>query len=318
MKLNLMRQLWTVIGALVVAFVVTWVIYMPDAEERGVWRAATGGSIITLDVFQAKLYRETPTSCVHDLSFPAHLKLVEFVEGATVTGEGDQLMLRVDGALDPTPYVKIEALPDTCGPANPDATAADVFDALWSAIDSLYAFFDLHGVNWDERCALAPTGPLTDDALFALLSQTLEGLDDGHVQLVSPLGYLSPAAAPDWFPDPVPFDRNDLRQAARDTVGADLIRIDQTAIEYALLPDGIGYVMIREMDLITPMGAREEPAMALAFAQVADALEYASAIIIDIRYNPGGSDGVAFGVASHFTDQTIDVLTKTTRDAVSV
>ena len=56
MKLNLMRQLWTVIGALVVAFVVTWVIYMPDAEERGVWRAATGGSIITLDVFQAKLY----------------------------------------------------------------------------------------------------------------------------------------------------------------------------------------------------------------------------------------------------------------------
>lgn len=314
MKLNLMRQLWTVIGALVVAFVVTWVIYMPDAEERGVWRAATGGSIITLDVFQAKLYSETPTSCVHDLSFPAHLKLVEFVEGATVTVEGDQLMLRVDGALDPTPYVKIEALPDTCGPANPDATAADVFDALWSAIDSHYAFFDLHGVNWDERRALAPTGPLTDDALFALLSQTLEGLDDGHVQLVSPLGYLSPAAAPDWFPDPVPFDRNDLRQAARDTVGADLIRVDQTAIEYALLPDGIGYVMIREMDLITPMGAREEPAMALAFAQVADALEDASAIIIDIRYNPGGSDGVAFGVASHFTDQTIDVLTKTTRD----
>ena len=44
MKLNLMRQLWTVIGALVVAFVVTWVIYMPDAEERGVWRAATTSS----------------------------------------------------------------------------------------------------------------------------------------------------------------------------------------------------------------------------------------------------------------------------------
>jgi carboxyl-terminal processing protease len=207
-------------------------------------------------VFQAKLYSETPTSCVHDLSFPAHLKLAEFVDGATATVEGDQLMLRVDGALDPTPYVKIEALPDTCGPANPDATTAYVFDALWSAIDSHYAFFDLHGVNWDERRALAPTGPLTDGALFALLSQTLEGLDDGHVQLLSPLGYFSPAAAPDWFPDPVPFDRNDLRQAARDTVGADLIRVDQTAIEYALLPVGIGYMMIREMDLITPMRAR--------------------------------------------------------------
>ncbi|MCF2872735.1 S41 family peptidase [Octadecabacter sp. G9-8] len=314
--MNLMRQLWIVIGAVVAAFVVSWVIYMPDADQRGAWRAQTGGAIITLGPLQAKLYSETSVSCVHELSFPAHLKLVEFAEGATVTLQGDILMLRVDGSLDPTPFVRIDALPETCGPANPNATPQQVFDALWAAMDEHYAFFDLHGVDWDARRALRPAdgATLADNALFVVLSETLSGLDDGHVQLGASFDYFSPALAPDWFPDTVTFDRGDLRQAARDTIGTDLTLVDQTAIEYTLLPDGIGYVMIREMDLITPLGAREEPTIALAFQQVADALQDATAIVIDVRYNPGGSDSVAFGIASHFTDQPVDVLTKTTRD----
>ena len=54
--------------------------------------------------------------------------------------------------------------------------------------------------------------------------------------------------------------------------------------------------------------------MALAFAEVADAMENAEALIIDLRYNPGGSDAVSFGIGSHFISAPTDVLTKTTRD----
>lgn len=314
---RILNQLWIVIGAAVAIFVVTWVIYMPTAQERGVWRAQTGGQILTLSTFQANLYSESSASCVRQLSFPAHLKLVEFAEGATVAIENDTLVLRVDGTLDPIAFTRIDALPDTCAEPMPDAGATDVFDALWAAMDEHYAFFDLHGVDWDARRALRPdpTAALTDAALFALLSQSLAGLDDGHVQLGTPLGYFSPARAPDWYPQDRPFRREDLWQTARDTVGTDLTAVQDTAIEYALLPDGIGYIMIREMGLNTPFGAREEAAMALAFSDVIDAMDTARAIIIDVRYNPGGSDGVSFGVASHFTDQPVDVFTKTTRDA---
>lgn len=314
--MNLLRQLWIVIGVVVAAFAVTWVIYMPTATERGAWRAQSGGAIITLTPLQATLYSESSVSCVHQLSFPAHLKLVEYTQGATVEMDGETLVLRVDGTLDPLRFDRIPTLPDNCGAPIDAPLPNDVFDAFWAAMDEHYAFFDLHGVDWDARRAMAPTGSptLTDADLFALLSDTLAGLDDGHVQLGTPLGYFSPARAPTWFPDGAPFERTDLWQTARDTVGADLTRVENTAIEYVLMPDGVGYVMIRQMGLNAPFGVREQTAMARAFAEVATVMADAKSIILDIRYNPGGSDTVAFGVASHFTDQPIDVLTKTTRD----
>lgn len=311
---RLLNQLWIVIGSLVGTFIVTWVIYMPNADERGVWRAQTGGMIITLTALQAKTYSENSASCVHDLTFPAHMKLVEFAEGATVSSTGDTLSLRIDGSLGALAFTRIDALPATCGPADPAASPRMVFDALWAAMDEHYAFFDLHGIDWDARRALAPApdARLTANALFALLSDTLMGLDDGHVQLGTPVGSFSPARRPDWLTGTL--NRDALTQTARDTVGIDLARVDLTGIEYALLPDGIGYILIRHMSLDTPFGAKEEPAMARAFAEVAAAMATADAIIIDLRYNPGGSDSVSFGIASHFTATPVDVFTKTTRD----
>lgn len=308
-----LNQFWIVIGTLIVAFGVSWVIYMPDSTERGVWRAETGGTLITLSPVTAKMYSETPVSCLRQLSFPAHMKLVELAEGATIDVIDDQLHLSVDGSLDAMILNRIDALPDTCGEANPNASPDVVFDAMWHAMDQHYAFFDLHDVDWDARRAFTPTNATLDDqALFALLSDTLEGLDDGHVQLGAPFDFYSPVQDPDWLTDTL--NRESLTQIARDTVGTPLTPIDLTGIEYALLPDGVGYVLIRHMGLDTPFGTRSEPAMALAFSQVAAELANANAIIIDIRYNPGGSDSVSLGVASHFTAQPVDVFTKTTRN----
>lgn len=307
-----LNQLWIVIGAFVAAVIVSWVIYMPDADERGVWRAETGGQIITLGRLQANLYSETGASCTQQLAFPAHMKLVEWAEGATVEAIGDTLLLNIDGALAPMAFMRIAALPDTCGPVDPDATPRQVFDALWSAMNDHYAFFDLHGIDWDTRKTLAPTGDMTDEALFALLSDTIAGLDDGHVQLASPSGVMSPAQPPVWLT--APLDRSRLTQIARNAIGTPLTPVDLSGIEFTLLPDGIGYVLIRHMNIDTPLGARSQPASAAAFAAVAAALQTASAIIVDVRYNPGGSDAVAFGIASHFTGQPVDVFTKTTRD----
>ena len=318
---RLLNQLWIVIGAVVAAFVVSWFIYMPDAQQRGVWRAQSGGSIITLNMLQAKLYSESSHSCVEQLTFPAHMKLVEFAEGATITVDDDTLLLRVDGALDPTPYIRNDALPDTCGLVE-IATPRDVFDAMWSAMDEHYAFFELHGVDWDARRALAPApdAELDDTELYDVLAQTLIGLDDGHVQLGTSIGYFSPSEAPSWFSQDPFFDRDsnliraELVRTARETVGAPLTPVELTGIEYALLSDGVGYISIRHMGFDTPFGAKSEPAMAEAFVQVADAMAEANSIIIDLRFNPGGSDSVSFGVASHFIDQPLDVFTKTTRN----
>ncbi len=311
--MRLLKQLWILIGALIAAFVVSWLIYMPDNTQRGIWRADTGGSVIALTPVTATLYSESSVSCVRQLTFPAHLKLVEMAEGVTLDAEGDAMTLHIDGALEPAQFTRINALPASCSAPDPDATPEDVFDAMWTAMNEHYAFFDLYGVDWDARRANVPAADLSDAELFSHLSETLVGLDDGHVQLYGADQQFSPSQRPDWLPDNASFTRKDVWQAARDVVGTDLTAIDLTGVEYTLLPDGIGYIMIRHMSLDTPFGARSEPAMAQAFAQAANALSSARAVIVDIRYNPGGSDSVSFGVASHFTDTPIDVFTKTTR-----
>jgi len=311
-----LRQLWIVVAFLVGAVGLSWLYYMPDASERGAWRAQTGGAILTFSRTRAVLYSETSSSCVEQLVFPAHMKIVEWAEGATIQADGDTLVLSVDGGLDPTPFVRIDALPDNCTKPNPNAPPREVFDALWTAMDEHYAFFDLHGVNWDERRDMYPDGAtITSDDLFTLLSETLDGMDDGHLQLGTGSRFYSPSIGPEWLEAVSGENRRDrLWQVARDTIGTDLIELDLTAIEYVLLPDGVGYVLIRGIIMNTPFGAREEPAMAAAFAEVAEALGEANSIIIDVRYNPGGSDGVALGIASHFTAEPVDVFTKTTRD----
>ena len=316
--MRLLRQLWIVLGTVIGAFIVSWFVYMPDSDQRGTWRATHGGSIITLNRITAKLYSESSASCVRQLTFPAHLKLVEWSEGAVVAADGDQMSLSIDGTLDPIAFTRIENLPDHCTVPMESASSGDVFNALWTAMDEHYAFFDLHGVDWAARRSLAPTQDLSDDDLYAALQEVLAGLDDGHVQLGTPMGYFSPSESPDWLPeDRGGLERADLWRIARETVGVDLTPIELTGIEYTLLPDGIGYVMIRNMGFDTPFGGLSQPGMAQAFADVANALQGADAIIIDLRYNPGGSDTVSLGVASHFTSVPIDVFTKTTRDGAN-
>ena len=308
-----LNQLWILIGAAVVAFIGSWIYYMPDSAERGVWRLESGGVIVSISPFRAKMYSESAVACTLDLSFPAHLKLVELAEGATIEVIGDTLHINLDGTLDPMRLSRIDALPDTCTTPDNNASALEVFNAAWQAMNDNYAFFDLHGIDWEARRALAPTGAdrLNLTGLFDLLTEMLEGLDDGHIFLASPIDVSSPAQPPAWLVDGM--NRQNLTENARANVGADLTPVAQTGIEYTLMPDGVGYVLINHMSIDTPFGAKSQPAMALAFAEVADALAQASTIIIDLRYNPGGSDTVAFGIASHFTDSPLDVLTKTTR-----
>ncbi|SLN11836.1 S41 family peptidase [Pseudooctadecabacter jejudonensis] len=314
--MRLMRQLWITLAVLMIAFVASWVWYMPDSTQRGVWRSPENAALLRLTPFTATLYSETSQSCVEQLTFPAHLKLVEWAEGAVLTAQGDTLTLAADGMLDTWAFTRIDALPEGCGPAQPDtATPREVFDTLWHAMNDHYAFFDLYGVDWDARRTLAPPPVATmgDAALQELLMTTLAGLEDGHVGLATPRGYSSPKTREGWLTASPTFTRSALTDIARQTIGTDLTRVDQTAIEYTLLSNGIGYAIIPYMDINTPFATTSGPAMALAFEEVADAFADARAIILDLRYNPGGSDTVAFGIASHFTATALPVFTKSTR-----
>lgn len=303
-------------------FGVSWLIYMPDGTERGAWRAETGGAVLHLTPFKATLYSESSHSCLPVISFPAHMKLVELAEGARVSVTDGQLHLEVDGSLDVSRFDKLDALPAGCTDPDPGAASArDVFDATWAALDEHYAFFDLHGVDWDARRALAPEPggaiPVSDTDIKEMLLDLTAGLDDGHLHFGSDqTGYASPAERPGWIPEGSSLTRDILHDIAASNAGTPLTQKGSEAIFYGLRRDGIGYISVREMDVTVPLGGNSTEEMARVFGEVLSALSEAKALVIDIRYNPGGSDTVSFGLAGHFIEAPLEAFTKTTRVGV--
>ena len=63
----------------------------------------------------------------------------------------------------------------------------------------------------------------------------------------------------------------------------------------------------------TGFGQRQNVVASQAFEQVAAYFAQAKAVIVDVRYNPGGSDDVALTYAGSFTPIARPVFTKTTR-----
>jgi len=311
------RRLLKLTGVLLLGLIgffgVTWVLTLPPASARGVWISDTGANVLTIDRLTARYYSRTSVHCVQEDVFPTHMGLIKLVEGAELRHVAGGLELHVDGGLAPMIF-KAGTLPPLCEEAEDSDDPRAVFDALWAAMEENYAFFDLYDVDWDARRELAPEPgvEMSDQELFTLLSETLTGLDDGHVQLYSSVGAFSPSENPAWVKDTVD-GREDLWAIANQAAGMDLTDADRAEVSFGLSDQGIGYIQIREMSVDKGLRGTAFDVAQTIMADIKSQMTGAQAIVIDVRYNPGGDDMTAFGYASHFTSEPRDVLTKRSR-----
>lgn len=305
------RILGWVVGLVVLAMAalgISWLKFAPSQDLRGVWKTDGYGLVLDVGALKIDVYQVSNLHCTKDQTIPAHMWIVDFLEGVTLSREANQLVLTAAGTLNPIYADKINALPAACADAVPN-TSTHVFDVMWDTMNTHYAHFDTHGVDWAARKALrpAPDTALDDAALFALLQDTLADLDDGHAFIATGDTIWSPSVPADWHDD---------RHLMRDTTlaaVADLSGPSGTGLRVGWATPDIGYVYITHMDPETGLGQRSDTVAADAMAQVMDYLKDAKGIILDVRYNPGGSDDVSLAYASFFTDTALPVFTKTTR-----
>ncbi len=234
-------------------------------------------------------------------------------EGVRLGTDSGRLSLSFDGAIGAIRADRVDALPGACAPESPlrPGTAQENFDVFWAKMNEHYAFFDLHGVDWAaRRAALRPADDavLDDDALFALLSDALVGLDDGHVTLSREGETFCPAVRPDWY-----TNRLDLRAATWASIPGGLTEVADTGLSYGFAAPGVGYISIANMNVSPGFGTSLDAFAAKAFAPVAAAMAPARMIIVDVRYNPGGSDLIGLAYAGYFTASPVPVHSKTTR-----
>lgn len=293
--------------ALAVALVVvagSWPLFSPPADQRGVWVTEGYGLVLDVGRWQFAALQAGDGYCLPYFSAPAHSLILGEAGGLSMARSGANLVVTVEGVANPITATRATALPAACSApqAGAAASAQQTFDVFHAAMAAHYPFFDLHGVDWAARKTNLADGP---DALWHAITAALAGLDDPHTYIYDGTRFFTAATAADWH-DNIP--------AYRDTVRArGLIAIPDTGLEFAVLPDNIGYVFLRHTETNPGFLTAPETVATAAFEQVSDALQGTRAVIIDNRLNPGGFDTVALAYARFFTTEPQLAFTKRTR-----
>jgi len=169
------------------------------------------------------------------------------------------------------------------------------FDALWKILDENYCFFDYKGVDWDK--VYDEYSPKIDESmheykLFQVMSDMVNELKDGHINLNSPFLFSSYEG---WYTEhPSNFNWGILNNqylvdAARGG-NYDEIRYIRLAGNH------IGYIYY---------GNFRESILETELDSIFSSFEHCKGLIIDVRDNGGGSLTNSDRLASRFLEEKI-------------
>ncbi len=164
------------------------------------------------------------------------------------------------------------------------------FDALWTIIDEHYCFFAEKNVDWDEvyvRYSCKVSDKMTGEELFAVCSNMLNELRDGHTNLAAPFDVSYYRA---WWSDyPQNFDRRLIRQYY-----FNFNYLTAAGMDYGILPENVGYMYYGSFSSTIGEGNLD---YILSYFSTCDGL------IVDVRDNGGGDMTNVGTLVSRFIGQ---------------
>lgn len=182
------------------------------------------------------------------------------------------------------------ALVGACGEATGPVTFQQQFDVFWEAFDQQYPYFQYKHYDWDSvRAALAPriAQMHSQDQIIALFKEAVQPLRDMHITFVTPGGLIqetyTPTAAANWS------------QSAWETIVNANGWVQKNNWGYARIA-GVPYIEI---------GGNETQFSVAEFDAAMTTFQNDSVLIIDVRTNGGGNDGLATQVAGRFTSVAV-------------
>ncbi|MGI5337139.1 S41 family peptidase [Streptomyces sp. CA-181903] len=294
----------------------------------GVWRTDGYGTLVSVEDGGRRLrtYDTTAVSCLPGLT------------EATGKGDGSGRFTDPDGAiLTITPdgpgrarmtnaedvghrtLRRVGALPAGCTARPKPGERPDprrVFDVFWHTYAENYPFFEAHGIDWKavrDRFRPRITSDTSDDELFAVLRRMIEPLYDGHTFIkASQDRRFAGHRADTVTPTKESIARTD--RAVAEAVGVPLRTWAQGAISYAGLPDGTGYLRITRFNRYAAKGGPEADVAELDRALDDVLARTPRGLIIDLRFNGGGSDRLGIHIAERLTDRPYTAYLKHARN----
>lgn len=304
------------------------------SKLRGIWRSHGYGTLLEIGPERYRLHEETGVSCL--CAFEGSLaELSDFYVDVRVSPEERAFSARRSTGVTRVKYRRLKALPRRCAEPAVGLASDPVhnFEVFWHTFAERYALFDIRGVDWHAtRTAYRPTIDSGTGAqrLFETFVEMLQPLRDGHVALRAPwrrfnAGGPSPLEerlARELDRDPHDLEvwttlaerRERLRLNVREQYLASAPRqATRGLLEWSRLDHETGYLAIRAM--AGQSGAADRPredqeAAAAAMDRVLRDIGQLPTIVLDVRDNGGGYDGVSLRIAGHFIDRKRLAFTK--------
>lgn len=296
-------------------------------ELQGVWRSHGYGKILQIERDGYVLFEETGISCL-PLYAGSLEELGRHYEDVLVSPRQQGFSVRRASGVSRMGFRRLKALPATLAssrqrePHNPEYN----FDVFWQTFAEQYALFPLKGVEWRQsyqRYRPRITADTHPELLFATMTAMLRPLRDGHIRLHTPWAHYDAGARPALYNrldrelESAEDDRDcgsylgELREWLHDVIHEDYLgdrggHGGHRSVEWGRLGRATGYLNIRAM--AGQSGRVGQPAADLAatdaivrrvLADVGDLPH----LVVDLRGNGGGYDGVALRFAAYLADR---------------
>jgi hypothetical protein len=292
----------------------------PALARGDVWRSQGYGYLVAAEPNAVKVYDVAADRCTLSDTVPTLDAL-----GKIEQRDRDHFVLVGDTSQ--MAFKRIASLPSGC--LQPETINTDPlvnFDALWTIFAENYPAFAERGVDWDAlrttyRARIEALGPTGDP--WPVLTELLGLLHDPHVHLIDGKRRFQ-ARRGDAAPiGPVQEALGAYLGGPTSPLAGGVTRLAHDRLLVGLTAGRVGYVAAMTMGGFAagPVGwpgnttattdqAAAHDALITAFGR----LNIARGIILDLRFNPGGSEDIADLIAGCFADRRRLAYTRKARD----
>jgi C-terminal processing protease CtpA/Prc len=289
----------------------------PRAALEGIWQSEGYGYVMDIKDGRATVYDYTSSTCLKKSFFFDSPGFDVAGWDISLNAKADELLYKAKGPITEFRFRRIKKLPPVCenGGIKPTADAKVNFDVMWQTFQDHYAFFKLRGVEW-KSLREQYRSQVTEANLETTFQQMLSHFNEDHVTLsVNGDDFLSrfDAGAPRTFARfyaeaPAGASQGEVKAYAvgeyQKMVGNVIANYLEGQFQSALGDQVIwgklnggktGYL------LISQMSGYELSDLQATLDQVFTDLAACQGMIVDVRFNLGGSDRLALEIAGRFT-----------------